>query len=176
MDIDGRKYQMFGNLIRAEQDEEDSAIMGITYWMDVTEYDRVRVLYEQSRPVPGVIVIDNLEEMTRNYPERVKNEIRDAVEDRLQHWCGEYHGILRRYDRDRYLVMFEKKDIDEMRTDKFRIIEEMHQVRIPAGIQASISIGFGDGASDPGRDFSLPTSGRSWHSHAAGTRPSSRTA
>ncbi len=143
VDIDGRKYQMFGNLIRAEQDEEDSAIMGITYWMDVTEYDRVRVLYEQSRPVPGVIVIDNLEEMTRNYPERVKNEIRDAVEDRLQHWCGEYHGILRRYDRDRYLVMFEKKDIDEMRTDKFSINDEIHQIENPNGIPASISIGLG---------------------------------
>ena len=143
VDIDDRKYQMFGNLIRAEQDEEDSAIMGITYWMDVTEYDRVRVLYEQTRPVPGVIVIDNLEEMTRNYPERVKNEIRDAVEDRLQHWCGEYHGILRRYDRDRYLVVFEKKDIDEMRTDKFSINDEIHQIENPNGIPASISIGLG---------------------------------
>ena len=139
-----RKYQMFGNLIRAEQDGDDSAIMGITYWMDVTDYDNTRILYEQSRPVPGVIVIDNLEEMTRNYPDRVKNEIRDAVEERLQRWCGTYHGIIRRYDRDRYLVFVEKKDIDEMRKDKFAIIEEMHQVENPNGIPASISIGFGE--------------------------------
>ena len=143
VEINRHKYQMFGNLIRSEQDEENSAIMGITYWMDVTDYDNTRILYEQSRPVPGVIVIDNLEEMSRNYPERVKNEIRDAVEDRLQHWCGEYHGILRRYDRDRYLVVFEKKDIDEMRKDKFSINEEIHDIENPNGIPASISIGFG---------------------------------
>ena len=143
VEISGHKYQMFGNLIRSEQDDENSAIMGITYWMDVTDYDNTRILYEQSRPVPGVVVIDNLEEMSRNYPERVKNEIRDAVEDRLQHWCGEYHGILRRYDRDRYLVVFEKKDIDEMRRNKFSINEEMHSIENPNGIPASISIGFG---------------------------------
>ena len=143
VEISGHKYQMFGNLIRSEQDEENSAIMGITYWMDVTDYDNTRILYEQSRPVPGVVVIDNLEEMSRNYPDRVKNEIRDAVEDRLQHWCGEYHGILRRYDRDRYLVVFEKKDIDEMRKNKFSINEEMHDIENPNGIPASISIGFG---------------------------------
>ena len=143
VEISGHKYQMFGNLIRSEQDDENSAIMGITYWMDVTDYDNTRILYEQSRPVPGVVVIDNLEEMSRNYPERVKNEIRDAVEDRLQHWCGEYPGILRRYDRDRYLVVFEKKDIDEMRRNKFSINEEMHSIENPNGIPASISIGFG---------------------------------
>ena len=145
--IDGRKYRMYGNLIRTEQEEENSAIMGITYWLDVTEYENTRILYEESRPVPGVIVIDNLEEMTRNYPERVKNEIRDAVEDRLRTWCGKYHGILRRYDRDRYLILVEKKDIAQMRRDKFHIVEEMHQVENPNGIDASISIGFGEDGS-----------------------------
>ncbi|MBQ9662441.1 MAG: DHH family phosphoesterase [Oscillospiraceae bacterium] len=144
VEIKDHKYQMFGNLIRSEQDDDESAIMGITYWMDVTDYDNTRILYEQSRPVPGVIIIDNLEEMTRNYPERVKNEIRDAVEERLQRWVGYYHGILRRYDRDRYLVFVEKKDVDEMRKDKFDIIEEMHEVENPNGIPASISIGFGE--------------------------------
>ncbi|MCR5090298.1 MAG: DHH family phosphoesterase [Oscillospiraceae bacterium] len=142
-----RKFRMYGNLIRAEGEEEGSAIMGITYWLDVTDYDNTRILYEQSRPVPGVVIIDNLEEMTKNYPERVKNEIRDAVEDRLRRWCDRYHGILRRYDRDRFLLMFEKKNIEQMRQDRFGIVEEIHQVENPGGIDASVSIGFGeDGA------------------------------
>ncbi len=144
--LNGRKYQMHGNLIRAEGEAEGSAIMGITYWLDVTEYDNTRILYEQSRPVPGVVIIDNLEEMTRNYPERVKNEIRDAVEDRLRHWCDRYHGILRRYDRDRFFLMFEKKNLAEMRSAKFGVLEEIHQVENPSGIDASVSIGFGEDA------------------------------
>ena len=146
-EVQGRKYQLHGNLIRAEKDEESNAIMGITYWLDVTDYDNTRILYENSRPVPGIVVIDNLDEMARNYPERLRNEMRDAVEDRLHHWCEKYHGILRRYDRDRFLVVFEKKDLELMRTEKFSVIEEMHQVENPAGIAASISIGFGEDGS-----------------------------
>ncbi len=146
VEIEGRKYQIHGNLIRAEHDEEESAIMGITYWMDVTEYDNTRILYEQSRPVPAVIVIDNLDELTRNYPERVKNDIRDSVEERLRNWCEPYHGIIRRYDRDRYLAVFEKKDLEQMRRQKFKIVEEMHEIENPGGIPASISIGFGEDA------------------------------
>lgn len=146
VEIKERKYQMFGNLIRAQNDEDENAIMGITYWMDVTDYDNTRIRYEQSRPVPGVIVIDNLEELIRNYPDRVKNEIRDSVEDRLRRWSESYNGILRRYDRDRYFAIFEKKDIDQMRKDKFSINEEIHQIENPSGIPASISIGFGEDA------------------------------
>ncbi len=147
-EIQDRKYQLYGNLIRGEKDEDANAIMGITYWLDVTDYENTRILYEQSRPVPGVVVIDNFDEMTRNYPERVRNELRDSVEDRLHHWCESFHGILRRYDRDRFLVVLERKDLDLMRQSKFRIIEEIHQVENPSGIAASISIGFGEDAAN----------------------------
>ena len=41
LEVDGRKYQLHGNLIRSEKSEEDSAFMGITYWVDITEYDDI---------------------------------------------------------------------------------------------------------------------------------------
>ena len=40
----------------------------------------------------------------------------------------------------------ERKDLDQMRQNRFRIIEEIHQIENPAGIAASISIGFGEDA------------------------------
>ena len=147
VELSGRKYQLHGNLIRSERPTEDAAFMGITYWVDVTEYDDIRLRYENTRPVPAVIIIDNLDEMSRNHPERVKNEIRDAVEDLLHHWCGSYNAILRRYDRDRYLVVLEKQDLEKMKRDKFSVTEKVHQVESPNGIGASISIGLGEDAS-----------------------------
>ena len=144
LEINGRKYRLHGNIIRSDSDNDSgSAIMGIVYWVDVTEYDNIRLKYEETRPVAGIVVIDNLDELFKNQPDRIKNDIRDAVEDRLTHWCDEYSGILRRYDRDRYLVMFEKQDIEHMKLDKFKITEEMHQVESPNGINASVSIAFG---------------------------------
>ena len=145
--LNDRKYQLHGNLIRSDRPGEDAAFMGITYWVDVTEYDDIRLRYENTRPVPGVIIIDNLDEMCRNQPERVRNEIRDAVEDRLHHWCSTYHAILRRYDRDRYLFVIEKQDLEELRRDKFSIVEQIHQIESPVGIDASLSIGLGEDAS-----------------------------
>ena len=144
LEVNSRKYQVHGNLIRSDKADEDSAFMGITYWLDVTEYDDIRLQYEGSRPVPGIVIIDNLDELMKNQPDRVKNDIRDAVEDKLRHWSDSYNGIFRRYDRDRYIALFEKRDMDRMRQEKFPITQDIHQVESPNGIGATLSIGFGE--------------------------------
>ncbi|MEI3062054.1 MAG: hypothetical protein V8S72_03495 [Oscillospiraceae bacterium] len=150
LELGGRKYQLHGNIIRSEKGDDKNAFMGITYWVDVTDYDNIRQEYERTRPVAG-IVIDNFEEMCRNQTDRVKNDIRDAIEDKLKEWCDTFNGILRRYDRDRYLLIMEPQDLEHLRQDKFRITEDIHQVESPTGIGASISIGLGmDGESRRG--------------------------
>ena len=143
LEMEGRKYQLHGNIIRSANNDESSAFMGITYWVDVTDYDNIRIEYERSRPIAAVIVIDNLDEMTKNQTDRVKNDIRDAVEDKLNQWGEENGCIIKRYDRDRYLAIFENRYLEGMKEGKFRIIEDVHQVESPTGINATISIGLG---------------------------------
>ena len=143
LEVKGRKYQLHGNIIRSEKSDEASAFMGITYWVDVTEYDSIRVEYANSRPVAGIIVIDNLDELVKNQPERTKNDLRDAVEDMLVSWADERKAILRRYDRDRYLVLFENRWLGPLKEGKFAILEQAHKVVSPSGVNATLSIGLG---------------------------------
>ncbi|MBR3475325.1 MAG: DHH family phosphoesterase [Oscillospiraceae bacterium] len=150
LELAGKKYQVHGNLVRSEKGEESSAFLGITYWVDITEYEEIRREYEETRLVPGIVVIDNLDELYKNLPERARNDLRDEVEDLLHHWCESYHGILRRFDRDRYLVMLEKRNLDVLREEKFPITEEIHKVESANGVTASISVGLGEEASNLG--------------------------
>ena len=145
LEIGGRKYQLHGSLICSDKEKvpEDNVFMGITYWVDVTDYDNIRIQYENSRPVTGIIIIDNLDELMKNQPDRVKNDLRDAVEDKLGHWCAQFSGILRRYDRDRYLLMMERQHMEQLKENKFAITDEIHSVVSPSGINATISIGLG---------------------------------
>lgn len=142
LEMSGRKYQLHGNVIPPEN-SSNNAIMGITYWVDVTEYDNMRIEYENTRPVAGIVIIDNLDDLTKNQPERIKNDLRDEIEDKLDLWCRDFGGIIRRYDRDRYILMMEKQHCEALKLQKFSITNDMHKVVSPAGIQASISIGLG---------------------------------
>ena len=157
--INGRKYQIHGNIIRPGTGEEEAGhgFMGIAYWVDVTEYDDVRIRYEESRPVVGVLIIDNYDELIRNQPDRVKNDLRDAVEDVMnQYWEGR-DAILRRYDRDRYFVVFEERHLDEMRSGKFALLEQAHSVIGSAGIHATLSLGLGHDGEGFGEDWQFAT-------------------
>ncbi len=146
IEIGGKKYRLFGNIVQSANADGDS-FMGICYWFDVSDLENLKKEFDDTRPVVGVVVIDNLDELIKNQPDRVKNDIRDAVEDKLDRWRLQYGGIVRRYDRDRYIAMFDKLSIERMKERKFPIVQEMHQVENPGGVDASISIGLGiDGA------------------------------
>lgn len=143
LELNGRRYQLHGNIIRSEKSEDDSAFMGITYWLDVTEYDDIRIAYAESRPVVGVIVIDNIDELVKNLPDRIKNDLRDAVADKLTQWAEERGAVMRRYERDRFLTVFESRWLEPLKEDKFSIIEQVHSIVSPTGVNATISIGLG---------------------------------
>ncbi len=142
-----RRYRVHGTVIHSDGDDP-AAQMGITYWIDITDYDDIRIEYEKSRPVVGVFVIDNFEELTKNQAEREKNRIRDNIEDKLQEWAGKYEGFARRYERDRYIGVFEKRHLAQMIEEKFSILEDMHSINSPSGFSASMSFGFGEDAED----------------------------
>ncbi|MDO5000879.1 MAG: DHH family phosphoesterase [Eubacteriales bacterium] len=147
LEIGGKRYRVHGNIVRSEKSDEDGAFMGITYWVDVTEYDNIRREYESSRPVAGIIVADNLDELLKNQPDRIKNDLTEAIDDQLTQWCEKYHGLIRRYERDRYIIVMEKRCVEELKEDKFSITDQLHKVVSPNGVSASISIGLGVDAS-----------------------------
>lgn len=157
LEYQGRKYQIHGNLVRTNPDDAAS-YMGITYWVDVTDYEKIRLEYYASRPIIAVIVIDNYDELIRGLTDRKRNELRDAIEDKLLQWCEGKGGFFRRYDRDRYLYVFEERHLDELRENKFAsLLDSVHSVTSPSGIRATVSVGVGrDGESlDENYNFAI---------------------
>lgn len=147
IDLNGRRYRVHGNIVRTDSgDENGNAFMCVTYWIDVTDYDNIKTEYEKSRPVAGVLVIDNYEELIKNLPDREKNDARDAIEDKLSELSAGCGGIIRRYDRDRYLMLAEKRNLEAMKKERFPILEKIHSVESPNGVTASIAAGFGEDA------------------------------
>jgi len=156
--VGDRKYQLHGNIIRGKNENvRDAAqnFMGITYWMDVTEFDNTKLEYENSRPVVMLFIVDNYDEMMKNVSDRNKVELRGKIDDHLSEWCEGKNGLVRRLDRDRYMFIFESRYLKEITDKKFDILESIHQVVSPTGIHATLSIGTGRDGSSFEEDFSF---------------------
>ena len=60
--------------------------------------------------------------------------------------AGAVHPLFCRYERDRYLFVFEERFLAQFQEGKFSILETVREVVSPSGIQATLSIGVGKDA------------------------------
>ena len=143
--LDGRRYRVYGTTIRAE--DSVGTMLGVLYFADLTELYQVRDEYIRSRPVVAIILIDNYEELTKNLTESAISTLNAKLNETITEWTENYPGLLRKLERNRFLFIFEKRDLDRAMEDKFSLLEDIHQIVAPSGLSASISLGLGvDGA------------------------------
>ena len=154
LEHNGRKYRIHGNLMKPESGDTSSP-MGITYWIDVTDYENMQQEYIASRPNVAIFVIDNYDELIRNQTERMRNDLRDSIEDVLTQWCDSKNALFRRYERDRYLCVFEERYLEQMRKERFvDVLDGAHGVVNPSGIRATLSVGIGHEGENFAENFS----------------------
>ena len=143
--MNGRRYRIYGTSIRA--DDNRGTMLGVLYLSDLTELYRIRDEYVRSRPVVSIILIDNYEELTKNLTESGISNLNAKLNDAITKWTEDYNGLLRKLERNRFLFIFEKKDLERAVEDKFSLLEDIHEITNPGGLPASLSIGLGvDGA------------------------------
>ncbi len=155
LEVNGKKYQVNGNMIRAGDSDESYEFMGITYWVDMTDYDHIHREYMDSRPVVMMILVDNYEEMMRPLNDRQRTVLRGSLDLAIEKWCDGRYGIMRRIDRDRYMFIFEKRYLDKIVAGRFDLVEQMHEIVSPTGIHATVSLGVGEDGSGYEENYSF---------------------
>ena len=141
-----RRYRVYGTAVRA--DDPGATMLGVLYFTDLTELYQVRDEYIRSRPVVSIILIDNYEELTKNLTEGAISSLDARINHAITKWTESYHGLLRRMEKNRFLFVFEKRDMQTAAEGKFSILEDIHRITSSSGLAASISFGLGvDGAS-----------------------------
>ena len=139
--INARRYRIYGTAIHA--DDPNGTVLAALYFSDLTDLYQIRDEYIRSRPVVSIILIDNYEELTKNLTESATSNLNANLNEAITAWAENYHGLLRRMERNRYLLIFEKRDLQDAVDNKFSILEQMHSVTNPSGVAASISFGLG---------------------------------
>ena len=143
--IGERRFLVFGHLVRTE-DQGGRGYLATTYWVDVTDFAQVRDIYYSTRPVVGILTVDNYEELMKGATDSARSAMRSGIDDRLAQWVAPAQGLFCRYERDRYLFVFEERFLAQFQEGKFSILETVREVVSPSGIQATLSIGVGKDA------------------------------
>ena len=96
--------------------------------------------YADERTVVAYAVIDNIEEILQFVQDEYA-ETSARVEERLREWVEGMGGLFRTYDRNKYLLIFDNRHLEECLDHRFDILDEIRSIRVGDGISITVSMG-----------------------------------
>ena len=138
-----RQYRVYGSISRADEIAGVKGSLATTYWVDVTENEQMRATIENTRPVAAILMVDNYEDLMKACPESKRSAVLAAVEEKIGQWTADSEGMLLKYDRDRYLFLFEERSFSGYAEKRFDLLDQVREVVAGEGVAATLSIGVG---------------------------------
>ena len=113
----------------------------ILFWNNKRDVAELLAKMESRDTVVGYILIDNLDEMLQYVQEQYR--LASAkVEGILSAWVSGLDGILKEYERNKFLVVFEAKHLPGLLKNHFSIMDDIREVRVgESNMPVTISMG-----------------------------------
>ncbi len=119
----------------------DNSNLFVTVWYDITELEYTKAIQAENETLVAYIVIDNLDELIQIEQENLSSAAAQ-VEIVLREFANSYNGILKSYERDKYVFLFKAHYLQTFIDEKFDILEKVRSVRVGANyFPVTISIG-----------------------------------
>lgn len=138
VEYNGSNYQVMNMLVQRKDEKK----LVLQYWLDRTEAAHYQRLYTEQRPYVAMIFVDNYEELLSDaqvHSTAVLAEVERLIAD-LSKRLG---GLYRRYDNGRFLLILEAKQMQQLESERFALLEQAHRIDTGSASAVSLSIGFG---------------------------------
>ena len=136
---DGRRYRIDPYLLPRESDHYYFLV-----FRDENDYLELQERNDRDHLVLAYIMLDNLQELTQFVRANYRSTA-NLIEDTLAKWVESMNGMLREYDRDKYLAIFTSEQLDRCIEDDFSILSDIMKIRVgDNSFPLSVSMGIAD--------------------------------
>ncbi len=140
--FNGEPVELFGRLYKMESFAISESDDGLHVLMlsDITELSEALRKYEDERAAVAYIAIDNVDDVLQYVHDKFRDSI-SSVDDKLKAWAESMNGVLKSYDNDKYIMVFESSRLEECRRNRFEILDTIRDSRVSNGVSITVSIG-----------------------------------
>ena len=117
---------------KEEEIQDDGAegdVLQVFYFFDET---KLRGYEEESKKkslVAGLIYIDNYEEVLENMEEVRQSLLLALVERKIMKYMQGLDAIIKGFEKDKFLFVFEEEKLEELMESKFSILDEVRLIQ-----------------------------------------------
>jgi len=142
IEIGKKQYKVQAEFAQTKKSERKKVAeyMLILYFIDETEKYELKKENENKKTCVGIIMIDNYEEVMQRVDTEQKTQLMAKVESTIYDWVNDTNGILVKAERDTYIYIFEQRNLEKIRENKFAILDSIKDVVRKDKIQLTLSI------------------------------------
>ncbi len=139
--IHDKHFRVLGNLVNLKKKHQKEAehVLAL-YFIDRTDYYKLFRVYDDSKDAIGIVMVDNYDELLQGTNDTDKPQLVAAIERKLREWFAFTGGILSKLDRNRFLIIFEKKYVKAFSDSKFEILDSIKELSYSNKIPVTLSI------------------------------------
>lgn len=136
-------------------DKKNSGSFFAMYMFDETDINMYIQKIKDERFVVGLVYIDNYEEALDSIDDVRRSLFIGLVDKRVNKYFAVGAAIVRKLEKDKYLVVFRHKFLEKLMADKFSLLEEIKNVKIGNEMTITLSMGIGTGANDYAKNYEV---------------------
>ena len=125
------------------------------YMFDETYINQYIQKIRDERFVVGLVYIDNYEDALESVDDVRRSLFVGLVDKRVNKYFSAGAAIIRKLEKDKYLVVFRYKFLEKLLADKFSLVEDIKSVKVGNEKTLTLSIAIGTGAADYARNYDI---------------------
>jgi len=138
-------FKAIGNTPRASV---QSNPLTLIYLDDITKEVEIRNKYIDEKTFECLVFVDNYDELMESTPQANVPQLQAQIYKEINDWTAENNGILIKYEKDKYFILFEYQYLEQFVKGKFEILTRIRSINENNTIPATVSVGIGlNGAS-----------------------------
>jgi len=119
------------------------------YFIDITNYETLKIKYNDEKPCMATINVDNFDELTSSNSDEMRLSIISNVDKTIRQWCLKINASITKHKEHMYLIVFENQYMEELVESKFPILDDIREIETEADFPVTLSIGIGVGGKTP---------------------------
>lgn len=151
IELNGKVYRILVEKVNMQNIELDVSVLMsgnasslyAIYLFDETEITLCKKELHDERFVAALIYIDNYDEALESIDEVRRSLLVALVDRKINKYISAGEGIVRKLEKDKYFVVMRYKYLEQLREERFTILEDVKSVNIGNEMAVTLSVGIG---------------------------------
>ena len=140
--IDKKIYKIFVKFVNTKNKDKKAKQehMMVIYFLDETDKVNLEEEYNNSKSCVGIIMVDNYEETFQILENEDIIASKAEIDKCVYEWINKWNGIVVKSERDRYVCFFEQRYLEDIKEEKFSILDKIKEIDLKSKTQLTLSI------------------------------------